>query len=181
MPEIGDIGRSKDTGRKGTNRCIWLACIDCGIERWVELKGGYASTLRCKPCNARRPEQRQKIREATSGVKSRWWKGGKYWGHGYLSLRVYPNDCFYPMVRRDGYVFEHRLVMAKHLGRCLEVGEIVHHKNGNKLDNSIGNLEIMTRVTHNSQGYKTGYKKGYADGFAKAMLHTGNLPTIQTL
>ena len=49
-------------------------------------------------------------------------------------------------VRRQ--VFEHRLVMEAHLGRELLPSEVVHHKDGNGLNNAIENLELMTQSEH---------------------------------
>ena len=43
----------------------------------------------------------------------------------------------------DGWVREPRLVMAKHLGRCLEREEKVIHISKDRLDNSITNLKIL--------------------------------------
>lgn len=43
---------------------------------------------------------------------------------------------------------EHRFIMEQHLGRKLERNEIVHHKNGDKRDNRLENLEVMTLSEH---------------------------------
>jgi len=160
MPEIGEIKRGNEIGKTRTTRWtwyIWIACIDCGKERWVALKSKSNSTpifTRCFLCGNRTPEKKKKcaINKGLKGANSPAWKGGYHIDdNGYVLVYLPPDDFFYPMARKDGYVLEHRLVMAKHLNRCLLVWEIIHHKGTkyplssieNRSDNRLENLELV--------------------------------------
>lgn len=56
---------------------------------------------------------------------------------------------YYKTVWVDGkQIRTHRYVMQNHLGRELNSNEIVHHKDGNKFNNDISNLEIVSRSEH---------------------------------
>lgn len=49
---------------------------------------------------------------------------------------------------KKGNVKIHRAIMEEKLGRRLSPDEIVHHKDGNRLNNDISNLEVMSRGDH---------------------------------
>jgi len=68
--------------------------------------------------------------------------------------RHYNGDYFlilcpcHPKANKKGYVKEHRLIMEVFLGRFLTDSEVVHHKDCNKKNNDINNLEILTPEEH---------------------------------
>lgn len=76
-----------------------------------------------------------------SGENHPRWKGGKYGDkRGY----IYVLAKNHPLADTRGYVFEHRLVMEKKIGRSLNLKERIHHINGIPDDNRPENLQLFS-------------------------------------
>lgn len=96
--------------------------------------------------NKRGEAGKQALRLAMTGESNPAWKGGVTYRkrHGnYVSVKYVrcPTE-FIGMARKDGYVMEHRLVMARWVGRTLERVEVVHHADHAPLNNGQSNLEL---------------------------------------
>lgn len=71
------------------------------------------------------------------------WKGGRVkTSGGYVAVKCSTDDPLWSVADSQGYVLEHRLVMARALGRALTPHETVHHINGDKTDNRLSNLQL---------------------------------------
>lgn len=81
------------------------------------------------------------------------WRGGvRIDKDGYVN--VYCPE--HPHARRNRTVLHHRLVMEEHLGRYLHPLEVVHHRNGQRDDNRIENLELFDRNSDHLRHELTG-------------------------
>lgn len=81
------------------------------------------------------------------GEKHHSWAGGRLMRpDGYVVVLVQESDPLYPMAQQKvgkvRYAFEHRIVMARSLGRLLRSNETVHHLDGNRQNNDISNLQL---------------------------------------
>jgi len=72
-----------------------------------------------------------------SGENNPIWKRGYTISGGYKMIIVGKEK-----------IYEHRYVMEQHIGRKLKKGEEVHHIDGNKMNNSIENLMLLTIDEH---------------------------------
>ena len=72
-------------------------------------------------------------------------------GNGYEIVKIHGH----PVASKAGIAFKHRLVWHENFGEIPE-GKVVHHINGNKLDNRIENLELLTRSEHMKKHYEEG-------------------------
>ncbi len=140
-PELGGIKRASEIGLRGVNKYIWHACDLCGKQRWTKIRFGLPEHTVCLSCASSK----------WRGDKNHYWKGGRFLDkYGYAQIYVDRSDFFYPMANKKNRVPEHRLVMAKALGRCLQSWEIVHHKEGFAKDDNRypETLQLVTDDRH---------------------------------
>lgn len=88
-------------------------------------------------------------RGARRGEAHQSWKGGRtVRADGYVLVRLPIDDPLLVMANSSGYAVEHRLVMARALGRPLRSDESVHHLNGDRQDNRPENLQLRQAAQH---------------------------------
>ena len=106
-------------------------------------------------------EQKQRLSElgkSQIGKNNPTWKGG-----------TWIDDWGYRRIRINGkYIKEHRYLMSQHLNRSLNRNEHVHHINGNKLDNRIENLIILSPSEHSSLHWDDDKRHSQSERIKKA-------------
>lgn len=151
--------------KKGVTYLITKECPICGKE--FETRKSRPSTYCSRSCGSKSELVKEHLRNICKlgieaqktdyhierrrqlmlGERNPSWKGGvtykrpkgNYKGAKYVKC---PKE-YISMARKDGYVMEHRLVMAQHLERPLKRVEVVHHIDHNPLNNNIENLMLF--------------------------------------
>lgn len=138
---------------------VSYVCKACGITVFTHKSHAEARVYCSNACKKAHAGGEAKRSGRSAGAKNGMWKGGiVYHSDGY----VYENCPQHPFAS-NGYVFQHRLVVERHLvatnpdSACLiRLGENlylnpaldVHHKNLVRDDNAIANLQAMTNSDH---------------------------------
>lgn len=129
-----------------------LQCENCGKIRIAQRNTAILgkNTHFCRSCSNKRNAESRKGKPS--------WNSGKTFEpksigsthvdtHGYIQewVGLGLSEAY---GRKDGYVLQHRKVMQDHLQRPLKKGELIHHIDGNKHNNSIDNLHLCESMSH---------------------------------
>jgi hypothetical protein len=130
----------------------WLkrvAAPTCSRQCNGELRGQEWKQHAGKGRSNWRPESEQALVERMTGATNPAWKGGLTYRNrkgAYADQAIRYVRCpvqLLAMARKDGYVMEHRLMVAQAIGRPLTRAEVVHHVNHDATDNRLENLMLF--------------------------------------
>jgi hypothetical protein len=114
-----------------------FCCLAC----YETYSRGLYLTATCRQCGTAISGSK-KSNFCSLACHSAYMRVGRINHQGYLTFRI-----------NGKLVYEHRLVMEKHLGRPLLRSEQVHHIDGNRLNNSLSNLIVLSRSEHNREHF----------------------------
>ena len=108
-----------------------------------EHKSGYKRSAECKEKLSAQKQGCLNPMFGKKGEKHHLWTGGRASNGKYVL--IYRPD--HPYGRKNGYVYEHRLIVESIIGRVLLPSEETHHRDRNKTNNDPRNLMAFANKT----------------------------------
>jgi len=168
-------------------------CVVCGKEFYVRpssikrSKGwGFTCSKECGKINrSKHTKGNLNHQYGLTGNKNASFTGEtKISNYGYV-LKYAPE---HNRANHAGYVFEHILIMEKHLGRELKYfgfkhkdNEVCHHIDRNKQNNVISNLQLMTDSEHFKLHLKEDTERRLKAGVTRSVINKKDIPKIEKL
>lgn len=102
-------------------------------------------------------EHRKNLSKSHIGLNAKekhpnWNNGIQRRSNGYIAIRI----------GKHKYQLIHRYIMERELGRKLKASEVVHHIDGDRTNNNIGNLELRERSEHQREHAINQWKEKHA-------------------
>ena len=132
--------------KRPNEKCIRI-CDDCGDEK--EVSGYYSMRKKanhyCSSCSNKRAFELKKDSYKPWNIGKTYQKCS---GSSYINQAGYKMYYIGDKTYKGGYVAEHRIVVELELGRRLKKGEVIHHIDGDKLNNNLSNLLLLNKTSH---------------------------------
>lgn len=163
--------------------CLQVRCLGCDQLRWYPMstlrawmKKGYFSG-RCRKCQVTDAGHRRRCITSRYGPDSG--RGRRVNSGGYVELRLAQiSDAELPLFDalrgKSNFVFEHRWVVSKALGRALTSEEFVDHMDGDKQNNDLSNLRL-----YYSGKNEPGSCRGYGTYYHEWQMALGRIAELE--